>query len=127
MYEQLNIFLFLQNQEQSYCFDEDINEIHKKLVKIAEKYGTEIGKDEFIIWSHVPQYGYRLWLDMRVTRDNLCDEKFMSDIEQVEKFAKERDIELSCMIGACFFYRGEDTASLSFSTTFMDKKRQKIK
>lgn len=127
-YEQLDIFSYLKPQtKEKFCFDNDINEIHDRLLEIAERYGIEIGKCGFTIWSHVPQYGYRLWLDTRVTRDNLNDEDYMRDIENAVEFAKERNVELSCMTGACFFYHGKDTASLSFSTTFMDKARRKIK
>lgn len=127
MYEQLDIFSYLQPQvEEKYCFDDDINEIHAKLIEIAKKNGIKIDKDEFTVWSHVPQYGYRLWLDMEVTKEKLNDNNFQSDIEKVTEFAKQRNVELSCMNGACFFYRGEDTASLQFSTTFMDKERRKI-
>lgn len=128
MYEQLDIFSLIKPYEkEKYCFDDDINEIHKKLIGNAEKYGISIGKDKFSIWSHVPQYGYRLWLEMEVTKNNLQDNNFINDIDELIDFAKERNVELSCMIGACFFYEGKITASLPFSTTFMDKKRQKIK
>ena len=124
-YEQLDIFSYLQPQDK-FCFDDDINEIHDRLIEIANKYGILTGTDEFTIWSHVPQYGYRLWIDMEVTKENLQDNNFMQDIEKLVDFAKERNIELSCMIGAVFFFDGEKTASLPFSTTFVDKERRKI-
>lgn len=128
MYEQLDIFpLHSQKTEEKYCFDDDINEIHERLIRIAKKHGAGINGDEFTVWSHVPQYGYRLWLDMEIRKDTLDDENFRNDINKVIEFAKGRNIELSCMVGACFFYSGEETASLPFSTIFLDKKRQKIK
>lgn len=125
-YEQLDIFSYLKPQGK-YCFDDDINEIHDRLVGISDKYGIQITKDEFTIWPHVPQYGYRLGLDMEVTKDNLQDKDFMHDIEKLTCFAKQRNIELSCMGGACFFFEGEETARLPFNTTFIDKARRKIK
>ena len=123
-YEQLNIFSYLKPQEK-YCFDDDINEIHDRLIEIANKYEISIATDKFTIWSHVPQYGYRLWLDMEVTKENLQDNNFIQDIEKLVDFSKERNVELSCMIGAVFFLNKEKTARLSFSTTFMDKERRK--
>jgi len=128
MYEQLDMFSLMKSQDkEKYCFDNDINEIHEKLINIANKHGTPIEEDEFSIWPHVPQYGYRLWLEMQITRDNLQDNGFMRDIKELIHFAKERNIELSCMVGACFFYGTEHTTGLPFTTMFTDKKRQKIK
>lgn len=128
MYEQLDIFSLMQQQgEVRYCFDDDINEIHRILIEIADKYGISIGRDEFTIWSHVPQYGYRMALGMEITRKDLTNEGFQKDIDDVVEIAKQREIELSPMWGAIFFFREDEVATLSFYTTFMDKKRRKIK
>lgn len=128
MYDQLNIFSYLgQEAAGGQFWDSDINEIHKMLKSLAKRNGLSISQDEFEIWPHVPQYGYRLWLTMEVTKGTLKDEGFKKDIERLVDFAKGRDVELSCMIGACFFFEGEDTAGLSFSTMFMDKKRRREK
>lgn len=127
-YQQLDIFSLIQQQGESrYCFDDDINEIHRILIEIADKYGISIGRDEFTIWSHVPQYGYRMALGMKVTREDLGNEDFQKDIDDVVEIAKQREVELSPMRGAVFFFKEEKKATLSFYTTFMDKKRQKIK
>lgn len=128
MYDQINIFSYLgQEAAGGQFWDSDINEIHKMLKSLAKRNGLSISQDEFEIWPHVPQYGYRLWLTMEVTKGILKDEGFKKDIERLVDFAKGRDVELSCMIGACFFFEGEDTAGLSFSTMFMDKKRRREK
>lgn len=128
MYDQLNIFSYLgQEAAGGQVWDSDINEIHKMLKSLAKRNGLSISQDEFEIWPHVPKYGYRLWLTMEVTEGVLKDEGFKKDIERLVNFAKGRDVELSCMIGACFFFEGEDTAGLSFSTMFMDKKRRREK
>lgn len=127
-YQQLDIFSLIQQQGESiYCFDDDINEIHRILIEIADKYGISIGRDKFTIWSHVPQYGYRMALGMKVTREDLGNEDFQKDIDDVVEIAKQREVELSPMRGAVFFFKEEKKATLSFYTTFMDKKRQKIK
>lgn len=127
-YQQLDIFFLMQQQgEVRYCFDDDINEIHRILIEIADKYGISIERDEFTIWSHVPQYGYRMDLGMEITRKDLTNEGFQKDIDDVVEIAKQRGIELSPMWGAIFFFREDEVATLSFYTTFMDKKRQKIK
>lgn len=128
MYEQLDIFSYLQPQEkEKYCFDDDINEIHEKLIEIANKYRISICRDEFTIWSHVPQYGYRMALGMKVTREDLRNDDFQKDIDDIVEIAKEKEVELSPMWGAIFFFKEDKIATLSFYTTFMDKKRQKIK
>ncbi len=128
MYEQLDIFSYLQPQEKKkYCFDDDINEIHGRLIDVADKYGISIERDEFTIWSHVPQYGYRMNLGMKVTREDLRNENFQKDIDNIVEFSKEKGVELSPMWGAIFYFKEDKTATLSFYTTFMDKKRQRIK
>lgn len=131
MYEQLDIFSFIEPQEQSskqdFSWDNDINEIYDRLLKTSKKYRTPIGKAEWSIWSHVPHYGYRLWLDMEITREIMQNESFQDDIDEIVKFAESRKIELSVMWGACFFFENEETANLSFSTCFMDRERRKRK
>lgn len=127
-HQQLDIFSLMQQQgEARYCFDDDTNEIHRILIEIADKYGISIGRDEFAIWSHVPQYGYRMALGMKVTRENLGNENFQKDIDDIVEIAKEKEIELSAMWGAVFFFKEDETATLTFYTTFMDNKRRKIK
>lgn len=128
MYQQLDIFYYMQQKEKrKYCFDDDINEIHEKLIEIAGKYGISIGRDEFTIWSHVPQYGYRMDFGMKVAREDLRNDDFQKDIDDIVEIAKEKEVELSPMWGAIFFFKGEETATLSIYSTFMDNKRQKIK
>lgn len=128
MYEQSDIFSYIQMQEKKkYCFDDDINEIHEKLIEIAGKYNITIYRDEFSIWSHVPQYGYRMALGMKVTREVLRNNDFQKDIDDIVEIAKEKEVELSPMWGAIFFFNEEKMATLSFYSTFIDKKRQKIK
>ena len=127
-YQQLDIFSFMQpHDKEKYCFDDDINEIHNILINISDKYGIPIERDEFSIWSHVPQYGYRMALGMKVTRENLGNENFQKDIDDLVEIAKDKEIELSTMWGAVFFFKEDETATLTFYTTFMDNKRRKIK
>jgi hypothetical protein len=128
MHEQLDISSLMQQQEEEkYCFDDDTNEMRNRLIEIADKYGISIERDEFTIWSHVPQYGYRMNLGMKVTKEDFGNEDFQKDIDDVVEIAKQREIELSPMWGAVFFFREDEVATLSFYTTFIDKKRQKIK
>lgn len=130
-YKQLNIFSYLQSIEKCstyedyYCWDSDINEIHRKLVVISKKFGLQIVKDRFEIWPHVPHFGYRMDLEMEVTKNDLENDEFIKDINDVVEFAKKKEVELSPMWRGIFFFAGEDTATLLFYTTFMDKKRQK--
>lgn len=127
MYEQLDIFSFLNPQSKKYCFDDDINDIRKMLIDIAEKHKCKVTDDNFSIWSHVPQYGYRLSIDIEVTKDVFRNKEFRQEIDKAVDFAEEREVSLHPMYGAVFFFSGEDTATFSFFTTFNDKKRRKIK
>ena len=130
LYEQIDIFSFMNSQsesEEKYCFDDDINEIHKRLVDISKRYQLSISNDRFDIWSHTPNFGYRMDLGMEVTRNILKSKIFRKDVDDVVNFAKEKEVELSPMWGGMFFFSGKEMATLSFYSTFMDKKRQKIK
>lgn len=124
---QMNLFDFIERDSTSFCWDDGINEIVEKLKNIAGIYNLEVGKTEFRIWDHVPHLGYRLWLDLRGTKEQLFDEQFQNDIEEIVDFAKSKSIELTPMWGACWFFREDDIGWLSFSTLFIDQQRRKRK
>ena len=128
---QMNLFDYItpEQGQTSFCWDNDINEIVENLRNLAGAYGLEIGKAEFKVWDHVPNLGYRLWLDVRGTREELNREDFRADIRTLVAGAKEKNIELTPMWGACmFFERNEnEKGRLSFTTMFMDKVRQRRK
>lgn len=128
LYEQLNIFSIIgPKKEEKYCFDDDINEIHTKLIEISKKYNLSISNDSFEIWSHVPHFGYRMDLRIEVTKEILKNQQFQKDIDDIVDFAKQKDVELTPMNRGIFFSKGEGTATLVIYSTFLDKKRQKIK
>lgn len=128
MYEQLSIFSLLENAPQkTFSWDDDINEIHKRLLGLAKKHELDVGEQRWSIWSHVKEYGYRMSFYIKVTRKVMNDEQFLKEIDSIVDFAKTKNIELSPMYGACFFFKNKSTANLVFYSVFMDKARRKRK
>lgn len=124
---QLDLFDFIERDSNYFCWDDDINEIVSRLKELAESYGLEVGKAEFRIWEHVPHLGYRLWLDVKGTKEELGQEAFQSDVSDLVEYAKNRNVELNPMWGACMFFNNNENekGQLSFSTLFMDKERRR--
>ena len=123
---QLDLFDFIENDNKCFCWDDDINEIVKRLKDIASAYDLEVGKAEFKVWDHVPHLGYRLWFDVLGTRIELLGEAFQNDITELVNFAKSRNVDLTAMWGACMFFSKDknEKGRLHFTTMFMDKQRQ---
>ncbi len=126
---QMNLFDYIESNDKSFCWDNDINEILESLQDLSDYYGLEIGKVEFRIWEHVPHLGYRLCVDVRGTREELSRENFRNDIDTLVAEAKQKNVELTPMWGACMFFTKDENEKgrLSFTTMFMDKARQRIK
>ena len=129
---QMDIFDFLlpvadkssEGETKAFCWDNDINEIHQRIVSLASKYGLNIAKSEFRIWDHVPQYGYRMTVDLRMKRTDMT-EALNNDLAEIEDFAKGRKVEISPTMPQ--FFRTDEFASMYIFSTFMDKERQKRK
>ena len=126
---QMNLFDYIQSDITTFCCDNDINEILESLQDLSDYYGLEIGKAEFKIWEHVPHLGYRLWVDMRGTRKEFSNEDFRKDVSELVEEAKQKNVELTPMWGACMFFTKDENEKgrLSFTTMFMDKARQRKK
>lgn len=128
---QMNLFDYItpEQGQTSFCWDNDINEIVEKLEKLADAYNLEFGKAEFKIWDHVPHLGYRLWVDIKGTRTELYREDFRIDVAKLTADAKQRNVELTPMWGACMFLGRDENEKgrLAFTTMFMDKTRQRRK
>lgn len=126
---QMNLFDYIESEKKSFCWDNDINELLERLYNLASQYELEIGKAEFRIWEHVPHLGYRLWVDIIGTREELRNENFQKDITILVEDAKNRQVELSPMWGACIFFARDEKEKgrLSLSTIFLDKQRQRRK
>ncbi len=106
-----------------FSWDDAINEIHRRLVNIVEKHQLSIGDVEWSVWSHVPQYGYRMWIDVEGTKEQFT-EVFFEDLQEIIDFAKKEEIELSPSMPIFF---GDEPAPMYISSTFMDKERRKRK
>lgn len=124
---QIGLFDYIEPDSKTFCPDNDINEIVENLKKLADTYSLEIGKSEFKIWEHVPHLGYRLWLEVKGTKEELFAENFQNDVTNLVADSKAKNIELTPMWGACMFFKNEEKGSLYFSTLFMDRARQKRK
>jgi len=130
---QISIFSYLEElnttepEEKPFCWDDDVNEIHRRICELASGYQLLVKNAEFNIWEHVPNLGFRMWLTMEVTREVVKDQNFSDAIDEIVEYAKNKKVELSVMWQACFFFEGEETASLYLTTMFMDKARMKRK
>lgn len=126
MVGQMSLFELLEPKKEGclITFDEDINEICRRLSSFAEKHGVGIGKTEFSIWDHVKQYGYRLDYTLIVTKEVLTD-LFFADLQEIVDYAMKKNIQLSPM-NSLFWWNG--TASMSVFSTYLDgrKKRRQL-
>ena len=126
MFEQINLFdLFERESERKFSWDDDINEIHRRLKELARKYNLEIAREEWKVWGHVPQFGYRMSIGLVVTRDIVDKDDFWDDLNKIIEEAKSKQVELSPF--QPYFFGGRNTTTMSIFTTFMDLKRQKRK
>lgn len=125
-YEQLDIFALIENPKETkdFSWDSDINEIHKMLTEFAKQHCLPIGKTEWEIWEHVPQYGYRMTFEIEFQKEQ-CTDEILKELNKIVEFAKERSVELSPT--QPYWYNGDETATMYIFSTFMDKKRQKMK
>ena len=126
---QMNIYDFIEKttEEEELIWDSDVREILDRLEELASHYGCTVSGVEFRVWEHVKRLGYRLWLDMKIPKDILRLKEFEAGIENIVKNARDKEVELTPMWGACIFHGGEDFVKLSFTTMFLDKARQRIK
>lgn len=124
-YEQMDIFSFIEPQEQKqekFCWDDDINEIIDKLNKYINKHSLTKGKTEWEVWSHVPQYGFRLTYEIKFKRSEYTDE-LLEELNKIVEFAKERNVELSPI--QMPFFGNKDESTIHIYSTFMDNQRRK--
>jgi len=126
---QMQLFDYIEKDSNTFSWDDDINAIVKELENLAGAYGLEVGKAEFTVWEHVPHLGYRLWLDVLGTKDELFRGNFQNDVGSIVELAKSKNVELTPMWGAVMFFRNTENekARLHFTTMFMDKQRQRRK
>lgn len=126
IFEQISIFDFLDTDKpKSFSWDDDINEILEKLKQFANTYNLEISKQEWKIWEHVPQFGYRMSVGLEVTRSIVERDDFWDGINAIIDYAKSLKIELSPF--QPYFFGGQSTTTMSIFTTFLDAERRKRK
>lgn len=127
---QISIFSYLEElnreepEETPFCWDDDVNEIHRRLCDLASRFGLEVESAKWSIWEHVKNLGFRMWLTLEVTREVVEDQSFLDAVNEIEEYAKSRKVELSTLWNG-FFSQDENKASLYFSTMFLDKARMK--
>ena len=123
LFGQITLFDLMKEKEDPNgfrCWDEDINELVKKLDNICKKYGLSSEKPKFSIWNHVPKFGYRLTYTIKVKRDSTG---ILDDLQEITDEYKLKKIDVSPMSAG--FHWGEDqTASLYVFTTYEDARRK---
>lgn len=130
MQGQLDIFSFLDaSVEESldpyaFCWDDDINEIHYKLINLAAKHRLSIRKTEWEIWEHVPHFGYRMSFAMDIYKKDYT-ERFLKEMQEIVDFAKGRKVDLHPV--APIFFREDEKGNMLIFSTFEDKERKKRK
>lgn len=126
MFEQINIFDLLEpDKPKAFCWDNDINEIHKRLKDVCEKFNLKNSREDWRVWGHVPQFGYRLSFDIVVTKEILEQDDFWESINSVVEYAKSRNVELSPF--EPYFFGGRNETAMTIFSTFMDPQRRKRK
>lgn len=125
---QMHLFDFIEKttEEAELFWDGDIREIKRRIEQLAVHFGCTISNVEFRVWDHVPKLGYRFWMDMKIPKEVLVKEDFKQKLAEIVKYASAKEVELTPMWGTCIFRGGSDHVNLSFTTMFLDKKRQQI-
>ncbi len=123
---QINIFDFIKpdNKNQNFSWDNDINIIYDKICDLAEKFNITIANSEWKVWSHVPQFGYRMSVTLHLKKETLQDD-FWNDLNSIVEYGKQKEIEISPM--QPFFISADRNGCMHIFSTFMDKARRKIK
>ena len=91
----------------------------------ARSNNLKIAREEWKVWEHVPQFGFRMSIGLEVTREIVEEDDFWNGLDEIVKNAKIRKIELSPF--APYFFNGSNTTIMSIFTTFMDNERRKVK
>lgn len=117
---QMSIFDYIESPQ--FSFDNDINTIVEMLDQIVEKNNLKAEK-EWTVWQHVPNFGYRLAYDISY---HVLTGEFIMELNEIIKYARKKKIELSV------YYNDELIADdgyrhMDIYSTFIDKKRRKIK
>lgn len=117
-----------RKENYRFSWDDDINEIHHKIIELARKYKIPISEAKWEIWDHVPNLGYRMWITLEVKRCVLTDILY-EDLDCIVDFAKEKNIKLSPTAPVFFDLEDDpnEVAPMYISSMFKDKARQKRK
>lgn len=125
---QMSIFDLLDTSEYTnesqFSWDADINEINKRLHKVADTHGITISSEDWTVWEHVPHLGYRMAVTMKLKREDLT-EAFFDAINDVVDFASDKEIEISPI--PPHFFADLEYSSMYIYSMFKDRARQKVK
>lgn len=116
MYNQISLFEFFPSD--NFCSYSDINELRFILHELLDRYEHKVSKEDFSVWNHVPDYGFRY--EMFVYVGNL-DDKFFDDLSCIIKNFKLRNVNLS-VSSFPTFYNDLFSQQLFFSSYFMDSR-----
>lgn len=111
-----------------FSWDDAINEIHHKIIELADKYKIPISEAKWEIWDHVPRFGYRMTVTLEVKRHQLTM-ALSEELARIVDFARERNIDLSPTDPVFFSIEDDmdETSPIYIHSTFKDKERQKVR
>ena len=127
---QLSIFDYISNTEMrskmsyEFSWDKDINEIHYKLLNLTSKYDMSVTRDEWSVWKHVANLGYRMSITIDIRKEQLTEE-FLKELNDIVDYANSRKVELSPM--SPIFLGEDENGWMHIFSMFLDRERQKIK
>lgn len=121
---QISIFDLIAHTPDEFCWDADINEIHNRLINLANNHSMQIEDDKWTIWSHVPHLGYRMEFGVCGTKQQFT-QAFYEELQTIVDFAKDRKIELSPYNPV--FFKDDEPEPMYIYSTFMDRERRKRK
>lgn len=119
-YMQMSMYEILNPNR--FCWDEDINQIVEELDALVDKYGLDKRDPKWEIWSHVPQYGYRLTYTIKITRKQNDNDNFHDELQAISERAKEKKINLRSYAPHYFTEDADEKASINVYSMFEDRR-----
>lgn len=119
------IYTIPLEKEKAFCWDPDVNEVHKKLTELTHRYDASVREAAWEIWDHVPHLGYRMTFNIVIKTERYTKE-FLDEMNEIVAYAKVRNVEISPMTPLGLGVSKDELSLLVFST-FMDKERRKRK
>ncbi len=119
--QQLTLFDFLE-KEKPFSWDDDINELHKMIVDLFNENGMKVEHQEFTVWSHAREFGFRMDMCIEITKKFFTKE-FLNKLDSICKYAKSKQISLEPC--AAHIFQNEKTGCVYIYSHFLDKRKRR--